>query len=243
MRYNPKLAEIVNREVELEGRAGARKKNRKAEPPKIAAPANSQEGYIFVPSLGMDIAKKRTLQGIDFYEQTKSAHAQSQRICTINEFREFVNYLRNGYSDRQEAQQILDEIYKVEGNWRAENLDARFEKVKKDLFVNYHKFDDNGDITPVRERVAPCLMENKTPGISLDDWLANATPQGLPLENVNSGDLYYWAPVNEAVAWFYADSVRAYLNCSRSPTNVDSSLGVRLVGRKKISGGENDKSN
>ena len=235
MKYNPKLAEIVNMEVEMEEGAGARKKGgEKVEPPKIAVPANSQEGYIFVPSLGLDIAKKRTLQGINFNEQAKSAHAQSQRICTVNEFREFVNYLRNGYSDRQEAQQILDEIYKIEGNWRAENLDARFEKVKNDLFVNYHKFDDKGDIVPVRERVAPCLMKNKTPGISLDDWLANATPQGLPLETVNAGELYYWASVDGAVAWFVANSGRADLDCDRDPTDVSSSLGVRLVGRKKI---------
>lgn len=215
----------------------AQKKNEEAE---ALLSGGSDPKYIFVPKLKLEVAKARTLQGRDCNAQQADLHSGNERMCTIPEFREFINYLRTGYSNKQEAQQILDEIYKVAGNWRSEYLDGKFEKDGKNWLVNYHKFNPQGLIEQVREPLAPCLMENKIPGISLDDWLANATPQGLPLPNVNSGDLYYWAPVNGAVAWFGACSDGALLDCVWDPTYTSPSLGVRAVRRqrKNFSGGK-----
>ena len=74
-------------------------------------------------------------------------------------------------------------------------------------------------------------MEDKTPGILLEDWIngKNITSQGLPNKNISSGDLYYWHPRsdNNSVARFSAGSDRANLGCTRGPSGAYSDLGVR----------------
>ena len=78
-------------------------------------------------------------------------------------------------------------------------------------------------------------MKNKTPGISLEDYLNNChTTQGLPNKKVKSGDLYYWYPRsdNNSVAWFFAVSDWASLGCGRFPSVRDSGLGVYAVKRE-----------
>ena len=47
----------------------------------------------------------------------------------------------------------------------------------------------------------------------------------------SNGKLYYWCPDkdNNSVAWFVADSDRAFLSCGRDPSSTNSSLGVRLA--------------
>ena len=77
-------------------------------------------------------------------------------------------------------------------------------------------------------------MENKIPGISLDSWLKNPTKQGLPRSNVAEGDLSYWHPRDQSVAWFDANSGGADLNCGgRNPSYWVSDLGVRAAKQLK----------
>ena len=74
-------------------------------------------------------------------------------------------------------------------------------------------------------------MEDKTPGINLNDWLNSPITQGLPKSNIKSGELYYWAPMkdNNSVARFGADSGGAGLFCDGGPSGASASLGVRPV--------------
>jgi hypothetical protein len=108
------------------------------------------------------------------------------------------------------------------------------------LYVNYnHSYDNDGNlVVGSSEPLESCLMEDKKPGIDLNDWLDNSTSQGLPITNAKDGDLYYWFPRDERVAGFFANSGRAFLNCNRNPLDSYSSLGVfgcaEGTGEKKI---------
>ena len=146
-------------------------------------------------------------------------------------FVEFLNLLRSGRAfdgkgsilSKATLDQVLNEILAVRDPYRAEWLDAKF----GNNTIRHHKFDSNGKLTEVTEPLEECLMQDKTPGINLDYWLRNPTPQGLPRNDTPDGDLYYWHPQNNAVALFGAFSDRAGLNCYRDPQGSYLALGVR----------------
>jgi hypothetical protein len=198
----------------------------------IVNPTNSNinlNDYIHVPSLNLYFAKERILQGKNWYDCHKDLQANNQRMPTIPEFIEFLKYAKDNFQD------IYKDITEVKDPWRAEWLDADFKTKGKDLYINYnHILDSKGNLVPKNSDIIDknTLMTDKTPGISLDDYINNNfTNQGLPNKKVKSGDLYYWFPRSDdnSVAGFYASSGRAYLYCYRNPSYAISSLGVRAV--------------
>ena len=178
------------------------------------------DNYIYVPSINLYVAKEKVLHNKDWNNTHKALQKQNQRMLTIPQFVSFINYLRNDYQDRKEAESILDEILTVRSPWRSEWLDAYFEKRNDGLYV----LTDNRTNS---EKLESYLTEDKTPGIDLDSWLDNPTKQGLPDKNIPKGKLYYWSPVNGRVAGFGAGSDRAVLYCYRDPQDSYSDLGVR----------------
>ncbi|MBU2053165.1 MAG: hypothetical protein KJ721_02905 [Nanoarchaeota archaeon] len=126
-----------------------------------------------------------------------------------------------------------EDIFGVASPWRAEWLDADFKVKNGKLYVNSNHIFEDGKLIPENSRVLAknTLMEGKTPGISLEDWLENPTAQGFPRKNIKEGSLYYRAPIsdNNSVARFDADSDGAYLYCYRYPSGRYSGLGVRAV--------------
>ncbi len=199
------------------------------QPTNTLAPANiNMNDYIQLPS-GLYVAKERTLQNHNWYDAHKELHKQGLRMPTIPQFVEFINYLKNGYSNRQEADSILDEILTVRSPWRAEWLDAKFEKSGQ-MNINYnHQVKGDNIVPQTQEKLENYLAKDKTPGIDLDDWLNNPTKQGLPSSKSKNGDLYYWYPRDGFVARFVAGSGRAILYCSWNPDYRDDTLGVRGV--------------
>jgi hypothetical protein len=137
--------------------------------------------------------------------------------------------------DSKLCEKYLMDIVKVQSPWRAEWIDADFKTKEKDLYVNYnHKLNDKGILIPQSKKILDkdTLMIDKTPGISLKDYiLKNHTIQGFPNKKVKSGDLYYWNPRsdNNSVARFNASSGRADLSCGRYPSNWGSDLGERAA--------------
>ena len=185
----------------------------------------STDDFIYVPSINLYVAKQRTLLNSNWNECQEVLHKENSKILTIPEFKEFLKYSKTNFPD------IYNEITEVRDPWRAEWLDADFKVEKKDLMVYSHIF-DNGKIIKKKQKLdSNTLMLDKTPGISLDDWLKDSTNQGLPKENILDGDLYYWAPMkdNNSVGGFCANSDRAFLDCYRNPSNQYDSLGVRAV--------------
>jgi len=159
--------------------------------------------------------------------------------------REFLRLLDSGINSKKKVydgtgtvidnsilRSVFEDITKVQSPYRAEWFDTRFSRAGRDMKITYPIYKGN-HWEYITEDLQDCLMENKTPGIVLDDWLKNATPQGLPLKDSKQGNLYYWVPIDERVARFYADSDRAGLNCGRDPTGRDGALGVRCM-RAKI---------
>ncbi len=131
-----------------------------------------------------------------------------------------------------ECLQIYEEITKVRNPWRGEWLDASFsmqgKRLRKKWHITYNKINPDGTIQRITEPLDDdALMENKIPGIDLEQLLANASSQGLPKTNIPAGNLYYWGPVDSSVAGFGANSVRANLGCSGGATYSDAELGVR----------------
>ncbi|MBU4308655.1 MAG: hypothetical protein KJ566_02585 [Nanoarchaeota archaeon] len=186
---------------------------------------NETSNWIYVPSINLEVAKERTLFGENFYDSQKELHSNNQKILTIPEFREFLKYAK------ENDKEVYNDITQVKSPWRAEWLDADFKVEGKNMVVYYHVF-ENGEIVKKSEKLDKnTLMQNKMPGISLENWLQDSTKQGLPKENINSGSLYYWAPMkdNNSVARFNAIGDRVYLDCNGNPSGRISYLGVRVA--------------
>ena len=174
--------------------------------------------FIYVPSINLYIAKERTHLNKNWKDCWTELQSQNYQMLKINEFREFLKYTKENHKD------IYNEITEVNSPWRGEWLDANFKVENKGVYIlteNESK----------KEKLEECLMSNKTPGISLEDWIngKNITSQGLPNKNISSGSLYYYYPRsdNNSVAGFGAVSDRAGLDCYWYPSDTVSSLGVR----------------
>ena len=189
---------------------------------------NPKSEYIYVPSINTNIAKQRTHTNLNWYDCHKQLHQENLLMPTIPQFIAYINYLKqnsNGTSDASQSEiaGILDDILAVRNPWRAEWLDAKFEKKDK-LYINYnHKIDSNGNLVPKNsEPLEKCLME--------DCWadVLNGNKQGLPLKNLakDNGGIYYWYPREDYVARFDVDSVGAGLYCDGDPSLRNSALGV-----------------
>jgi len=186
--------------------------------------------YIYVPPIKLYVAKERTLYGKNWYGAHEELHKQGLQMLTIPEFIEFIKYLKNGYQNREEARQILDEILTAREPWRAEWLDAYFKVINGELHINYNHRTINGELKPGKsELLEDCLMENKLPDIDLRYWLKNATSQGLPSENIPQGNLWYNYPGDRRIARFSANSGGASLFCLGCSEGSDSSLVVRTA--------------
>lgn len=218
--------------------------------PQIQHPstASKEDGFIYVPSIGIYLAKERTLQGLNWNKTHEELANQNAFMPTIYHFKEFLKYLRanpQGVKDasQSEIEHILDEVLTVREPWRSEWLDAKFEVVNKTLklfggktLIHYdHRF-SNGQLKAGKsEPLDDYLATDKKPGISLDDWLENANKHGLPKPDVKSGELYFWHPRDGRVAMFFADSGGAFLDCVSVPAVSSGRLGVRVA---KIFGGK-----
>ena len=211
----------------------------------IVLEGRTHGNYSYPDSL---VSMERTHQNKNWSECWDELMKDNDYMLTIRQGVDFLNLLRSGkaFDGRGKAIQssVLDRLHRditeVKSPWRAEWYDAKFELkksgkgilAKSKMYISYHQF-QNGNLVKVEEPVEECLMSDKTPGISLDDWLDNANEYGLPKPDVKDGKLYYWYPRDEKVAMFYADSDWADLNCDGDPSYRGSNLGVRAV-RKKI---------
>ncbi len=182
--------------------------------------------FVYVPSINLYVAKERSHLSKSWFDCHKELQSEGLRMPTLPEFIEFLKYCKINNPD------IYKEITEVRSPWRSEWIDADFKVINKKLHINYHHvLDSNGNLIPKNSELLDkdVLMEDKTPGISLEDYLYNNhTSQGLPSKKVESGELYYYCPRNDnnSVAWFSANSGRADLNCGRSPSDQVPSLGV-----------------
>ena len=161
---------------------------------------------------------------------------------TIRQYVDFLSDLRSSKKlstgdgkelNTQRRVSILDEILELRNPYRAEHLDASFSKQGEQFYIKYHTFNSAGRLEQVTEPLQESLMQDKTPGIDLEDWLQNANEQGLPPPEAREGSLYYWYPKDGRVAGFVAFSGRADLDCDGGPQDSDSALGVRACAARE----------
>ena len=166
---------------------------------------------------------------------------EEQFMLPIREFVDFINLLKSGRAfdgngrtiNTKTLTQILNEIIEVRNPWRSEMLGNKFKDVNGVLHIEHNHRFVNGQLQSLNtEPLEQYLMQDKTPGISLDHWLSNANSQGLPIPNTNNGDLYYWHPRDNSVARFGSDSGWAGLNCVGGPGDSCPALGVRGARKK-----------
>ncbi len=194
------------------------------------------------------VAMDKKHHGKNWYETFEDLDKEGAHMLTIRQYVDFLNLLKSGNvfsgaGNRVSSailNKILYDILKVGGSYRAEWLDAKFRKQSKgilrksELVIDYCHSIGNGQLQPkYSETLETCLMKDRTPGIYLASWLADATSQGLPPRDIKQGDLYYWHPIDGLVARFDAYSDRALLCCSRNPRYSNPELGVRSA-RAKI---------
>lgn len=137
---------------------------------------------------------------------------------------------RKNKMDPTSVRKIYEDFVKAQPPWRFEWLEDRYGQRGSGLFVLTDAIlDATGKIVYAKQELLgrDTLMEDKTPGISLDDWVQNPTAQGFPREDVKGGDFYSWYPRNGAGARLFADAGRAYLYCDASRAIRLPILGVR----------------
>ena len=184
--------------------------------------AGKIDGFIYVPTANLHFSRERTHLNVNWNDTHGLLATKNLRMPTIEEFRITLKYCKES-SDR-ELKELYDEITQVRDPWRAEHLDAYFEKRKDGLYIL-----TENKTKP--EKLESCLMKDKTPGVSLDEWISGSkiTNQGLPNSKIAKGELYYWSPRDKFVARFYAYSDWADLYCNRDPSDALPELGVYAV--------------
>jgi len=190
----------------------------------------SNDDFIYVPSIDLYVAKERKLLGENWFDSQKELHSKNEKMLTIPEFLEFLKYTKKNYKD------IYKEITEVKSLWRAEWLDADFKVYGGELRVNYHMFQDGKIIQKSEVLDKNTLMNDPTPGISLEGYLTNShTSQGLPSKDVKKGDLHYKIPRrdNNSVARFDANNVWTYFSGYGNPSNKSNYLGVRVAKQRE----------
>ncbi len=209
----------------------------------IILPGRTHEHYSYP-----DIKVSRGLSylPINYDDAEERVHARSGLMLTIRQFVDFLNLLRSGKAYDANGKRIgkaeLNRIYEgittsVRNPWHAEHLDARF-SLREDtpnlsdrprLSITYHSIQPNGSLKEVTEPLVDCLMEDRLPGISLDDWLKNANSQGLPRPGLKEGDSCYSHPKTGKVASFVVYLGMAGLGCNGSPQVSGPGYGVRFA--------------
>src|SRR3990167_9083270 len=187
------------------------------------------------------IAKERSMQSNKWQEAQDDIKAEGKFMPTIRQYADFLNLLKSGNAydgkghaiAKSELDSILDEILELRNPYRVEHLDASFSKQGEQFYIKYHTFNSAGRLEQVTEPLQESLMQDKTPGIDLEDWLQNANEQGLPPPEAREGSLYYWYPKDGRVAGFVAFSGRADLDCDGGPQDSDSALGVRACAARE----------
>ncbi|MCR4327889.1 MAG: hypothetical protein NUV46_04905 [Nanoarchaeota archaeon] len=213
------------------------KENKKKSIPKVSSEPDIRpfEGFDYIPSINLYVAREKKLPDKDWFQSHTELQKNGEKMLTPKEFLEYLKYVKVNLPN------VYNEIAGVKSPWRAEWLDARFKFESGFLLIHYnHTFDINGNSISKNSELldVDTLMKDKTPGISLENYLGtNHTRQGLPTKEVKSGDLYYYFPRsdNNPVARFFANSDGAGLGCSGSPSDNLPRLGVRAV---KIMGGK-----
>ncbi len=194
--------------------------------------SKEERDFVYVPSINLYVAKEKKLHGENWFNSNRKLQANRERMLNVPEFVEFLKYSKDNFPE------VYEEITGLRNPVRAEWLDADFKMKNRELYVNSnHILEEDGKLNPGNSKMLDksTLMKDKIPGISLEDWIASPTKQGLPHKNVALGSLFYWFPRgdNNSVAWFGAGSGWVGLVCYKHPFNRNDYVGVRAAKKQE----------
>ena len=259
MKYNPKLAEIVNREVELEERAGAGKKGgEKAEPPKKVEIAQLGDfwridGVQYRNGIHtVDLAKTLLENGEARTQDDWAKHYESaidgEGFYTPDYplFYGLVKALHSVRDDTSKSSEVVSSHDFIRDNSRAKWM----------MTLTRVRYNPAGNDEVIHNYGTRNQYEEQVGFVGVDEWIKNTanpfvcqkllnTTDGVAQINevfkwLNGTDAYLWRvnkrpdKIDERVAWFNASSVRAGLDCGGDPPTADSPLGDGSAGAKKI---------
>ena len=120
-------------------------------------------------------------------------------------------YIKGKRIDAAHRRIIVNDIFYVGAPFRREHFDTYFEDGK----IVYTKLGSDLKLREVRESLSSCLDDGM---INLDEWLGNATQQGLPSSRSNaSRKMFYSGPGKNTVAGFEASIHGVKLMCDIDP--------------------------
>lgn len=221
--------------------------DKKADPPQqqgkvlqVSANIDPSE-YIRIPNTDILIARKEKFQNLN-WEDTHYKLAENELYMPNPAL--FMKYFTEVISAREKKLKIYDgsnkelskdEVQKLydylteKQSWHGSWLDAKFVKNGSSLELETdHKVIPNKGKKTLQGKIYPLAQYLK------EDCYAELkfNVQGLAFEKSKKQDykqgenIYFWSPVEDRVAWFYAYSDRACLICDRPPTLAYSDLGV-----------------
>lgn len=170
--------------------------------------------FIHVPSIELDVSKERSHLRRGWNQAHDALEKEGLRMLILPEFTGFLEYTKKYHHE------IFKDIIRSK-SWRAEHLDVYFEQRDDGIYVLTR------NKTEEEKLDGDTLIESGR--ISLESWISNPTPQGLPRSNVEEGSLCYWAPRDGCVARFGAEPGSAILYLNKSPLNGYADLGVRTA--------------
>ena len=165
-------------------------------------------------------------------------HAEFRKLIRLGSEKRIVVYDATVTPvEREELEQIHDEVSGMRDPWRGEFLDADFKFENEVLYLNSnHEFVANELILipSVLEPLEDCTLEDCIMVNSYID-LDSFNRQGMPTKRSNvqqyihGQNIYFWHPLsdNNSVARFWACSVGVNLDCRADHTVSYSSLVVR----------------
>jgi len=191
----------------------------------------SDEDFIYVPSIELDVAKEKKFYGSNWIDSHQKLQSGGEKMLTIPEFIEFLRYSRIHFPE------IYEGIAQVKNSWRGELLDAKFEKRNEKLYMASNHALVAGNFLPKISGFIDedTLMENRLSRTSLENWLENPTKQGLLSKHMDSPNLFYWPPKGDdlSVARFFANSNWVGIDCNWPISESDALLGVRAARKRE----------
>lgn len=186
------------------------------------------KGYIYVPTIGLYVAKEKSLYNLYWHEAHKELHKKGLQVLTIRQFIDFLLYLKQN-PDIKDAKNILDEVLTKREHYRGECLDAMFSKKGGQRYISYNHRIENGELVAKNiEPLEKCLMED----CYID--LKSCNRQGLPTKK--GDDIMYHYPIipmmEGCVAIFEAIGNLACLHCDWA-ADSHSFMGVRATRKVK----------
>lgn len=149
-------------------------------------------GREFIGNINWDEALKIALLYGDLLEEPRYSNALFMR-----QLPDFLKLLKSGKAydgngkkiDSKILENIFNDITQVKSPWRAEWIDGDFKYKNSILYLaQSHALDSSGNLIPQYvKRLDKCLIENRIPGINLEQWIQNPTRQGLVRKNSKKG--------------------------------------------------------